>query len=720
VARTLINLYPTPQNGNVGQNFLYISPANQNWDKWDVRGDWNVNTKDNTFFRFSRQVQTIPASLVLPPPAFGGGALDQSTTGMNTGGTWNHIWKANLIMSIRGGWNYGFFTRDNPAQAGGALLNRQYGIKGGTDTIPGGFSQMNITGYTALGIGASNPVARDSQNRQLAGDVVWTHGSHTFKFGANMLRSQNNIFNIRNEVIGPFQFNARYTKDGMADFLLGMSSQVTWSTRLQVDLRSWNIGAFAQDDWKITKNLTLNLGVRYEVVLPFEDKYNRMGDFDDWTNPAHPVLIHAGSLGSDRYNRAMIATDWNNVMPRIGFAYKLGSKTVIRSGYGIFYAYMEPWGDAEWLIGNPPDAFGVVISSSPTVPALYLSQGPAPGALTLANATGVTLSTIERKGSLPYGQQWNFNIQRELGRDWMFEAGYSGSKGTHLEARYDDNFSPPGPGNLDAKRRYTTATIPGGLVITPGAMYGYHFNGNSIYHALVTRLEKRFSNGFTLLTSYTFSKNIGDVAGNSAGGDTTNDGFQDLRNLRAERSVDNTDVPHRFVTSGVYELPYGRGRHFGGNAPKIVNAAFGGWSLGSIVTLASGKPYSVVNSGNPANTGTFNVVSRPNVVGDPYSTPRTLDADFNTAAFVATPPFVLGNEGRNVMRQRGFFNWDFSAHKEFSVNDRMRLQFRFESFAFTNTPRFGEAGGVLGTANFGKITSADTPRNMQFGLKLVW
>src|SRR5205085_5044929 len=246
------------------------------------------------FWRFSKQDQSVPASLVLPPPAYGGGALDQATQGISTGGTWNHIWKANLIMSIRTGWNYSFFTRDNPAQTGAALLNQQYGIKGGTDTIPGGFSQMNITGYTALGIGANNPVARYSQNRQLAGDVVWTYGSHTIKFGGNMLRSQNNIFNIRNEVIGPFQFNGRYTKDGMADFLLGMSSQVTWSTRLQVNLRSWMTGAFLQDDWKITPNLSLNLGLRYEIVLPFIEKRDKMGDFDDWTNPANPVLIHAG------------------------------------------------------------------------------------------------------------------------------------------------------------------------------------------------------------------------------------------------------------------------------------------------------------------------------------------------------------------------------------------------------------------------------------------
>ena len=207
---------------------------------------------------------------------------------------------------------------------------------------------------------------------------------------------------------------------------------------------------------------------------------------------------------------------------------------------------MEPYGDAEWLIGNPPDAFGVTIASSPTVPALFLAQGPPPGALTLAQATGVTLSAIERKANSPYAQQWNFDIQRELGRDWMLEVGYSGNKGTHLENRYDDNYSPPGPGNLDTKRPYTSAAIPGtGLIISPGAMYGYHFSGNSIYHALVARLEKRFSGGFTMHFSYTFSKAIGDTCGNSAAGDTTNCGFQDMRNIRAERSVDNIDVPQR-------------------------------------------------------------------------------------------------------------------------------------------------------------------------------
>lgn len=722
VSRTLAGLYPTPQTGGVGANYIFQAPAPENDGRFDIRTDVNLGTKDNVSWRISEQNSTTPAALNLPAPAFGGGALDSAVNGKNTGATWNHIFTPTFIMSIRAGWNYGFFSRDNPAVAGGELFNEKYGIKGGTNSIPGSFSQMNITGYRALGIGANNPVARDSQNRQLAGDITWTYGKHTIKFGGNMIKSQNNIYNIRNEVGGPYQFNGRYTKDGMADFLLGMASQYIWNTALQVNLRSWNMGGFLQDDWKVTPNLTLNLGLRYEIVLPFVDTQNRMGIFDDWTDPANPQLIYAGSKGNDRYNRAMFATDTNNFMPRIGFAYKLGPKTVIRSGYGMFYGYLEPWGDAEFLIGNPPNAYGVTLTSSATVPALLLSQGPKPGALELDKATGLTFVSYERKANMGYSQQWNFNIQRELSDNWMFEAGYSGSKGTHLLDRYEDNFAPPMPGNLNANRRYQSAAIPGTNIVTSplGPIYGYHNNGNSVYHALMTKIEKRFASGFTLLGSYTFSKAIGDTCGNSAAGDTTGCGYQDMRNIRAERSVDNIDVPHRFVASGVYDLPVGDGRHFGSHMPAVINAIFGDWSVGSIFTMASGRPYNVTSSGNPANTGTFAVVNRPNLNGDPYAITRTVAQDFNTAVFTQNGQYQLGNAGRNIMRQRSFFNWDFSAHKEFRLQERMRLQFRFESFHFTNTPRFGQAGNVLGTATFGQITSAATPRNLQFGMKLVW
>jgi hypothetical protein len=722
VGVTLINLYPEPQRPGIASNYLYQAPRNQDIEKWDVRADVNLGSRDNVFWRLSKHDSVTPATLNLPPPAYGGGGLDSIVEGINTGATWNRVWTPNLIMSVRGAWNFSLFKRDNPVQTNGELLNRKYGIKAGNDTVPGGFSAIGVTGYRGLGIGGFNPVDRDSQNRQIAADATWTTGKHTVKFGANILRSQNNIFNIRNEV-GDFTFNGQYSRDGAADLLLGTASQFLWNTRLQVDLRSWNHGYFVQDDWKITPRLTLNLGARYEVVLPFIDKYDRNGIFDTWTNPDNPRLIFAGAEGKDRYNRAMYATDKNNIMPRVGFAYKLTERTVIRAGYGIFYGYMEPMGDTEYIIGNPPNAYGVTLTSSPEVPAVILQQGPPSGSLELAKATGLTFISYQREGDIGNGQQWNFNIQRELGRDWLLEIAYSGSKGTHLLQRYDDNFSPPGPGNLNAKRRYQRAEIPGtGVITSPlGPVYGHYNNGNSNYHAMVAKAEKRFSAGFTLLGSYSFSKAIGDYCGNAASGNPTGCGFQDVRNLRLERSVANEDVPHRFVASGLYELPFGKGRRYAASLPAVAEAAFGGWSMGSILVYTSGRPYSPTVGGNPANTTSgFGIVNRPNVVGDPYSGERTLVRDFNTAAFAPNNRFEIGTAGRNILRQRRFFNWDFSALKNFQIQEKLKLQFRVEAFHFTNTPRFGLAGATVGTADFGRITSADTGRNLQLGLKLIW
>ena len=720
ISQTLINLYPDPLNGDLAANFTNQSPRIEDAKKWDTRIDFIPGAKNNFMWRLSAHSFDRPQALTLPPPAFGGGN-DQIVEGINTGATWNRILTPSLLLSIRGAWNFGLFKRDNPAAAGGELLNERYGIQGANNTIPGGFSIQSITGYTNVGLGGFNPVDRDSQNRQFVTDLSWTKGSHNIKTGFNFIRSQNNIFNIRHE-IGTYSYNGRFTGDGMADFLLGMASQYRYQTRIQVQLRQALWAGYINDDWKVTPKLTLNMGVRYEFLQPWVDNKNRLGVFDITTNPDNPELFFAE--GTTSFTRAGYRSDKNNFMPRFGFAYKLSDKTVVRSGYGIFYAYMEPYGDAQYLIGNPPNAYGVDLRAGANDPAVFLKDGPGAGSLELENATGLTFSSYNREPELSYAQQWNFNIQHELGDNWLFETGYSGSRGAHLLRRYDGNFSPPGPGNINAKRRYSTARIPGlDRDISPlGEVIFYNQDGNSFYHSWVSKIEKRFSSGFTLLGSHTWSKNIGDVCGNAASGNTSGCGFQDLRDLTLERSVDNQDVPQRFVVSGLYEVPFGRGQKFGSNMPKALDYIFGGWGLGSIVTWASGRPYSVTINGNPANTGSHGVVNRPNVNGDPHldGDRRTLQEDFDTAVFSRQEAFQIGTLGRNTMRQRAAFNWDFAALKDFVITEDVRLQFRFESFAFTNTPRFGQAGNVFGTANFGRITSAGTPRNNQFGLKLIW
>ncbi|MBI2687617.1 MAG: TonB-dependent receptor [Acidobacteria bacterium] len=720
VATRLVRLYPDPQTANLANNFTYLSPRTQDIDKWDVRVDQNFGSNDNVFFRFSRQDNLLPDTPSLPAPAYGGGNLDYITEGYNTGAGWNHIFTPSLIMTVRAGWNYTRFQRNNPASALGRNFNLEFGIPGATSVPDGGFSQMNITGYRALGIGANNPVDRNSQNRQLSGDLTWIHGRHTVKTGVSFLRSQNPIFNIRNP-LGTYSFNGAYSGDGAADFLLGLSNQWVWQSPVSVSMRAWNMGVYVQDDWKIGEKLTLNLGFRYEVSPPWYEKNNKMGIFDIDTMPGQASLVYARSDGS-RFDRALVATDKNNVMPRIGFAYRLTEKTVVRSGYGIFYAYMENMGDSEFLIGNAPFAYGVTLTGSNTVPALRLSTGPATGATGLAKATGLQFSSYERRPPLSAAHQWNFNLQREAGRDWLFEVGYSGSRGLHLVRQYDANFSPAGAGIIDAKRPFTRLAIPGtNIVAMPlGPVYSHRYDGNSIYHAMIAKVEKRFSAGFTVLASYTWSKNIGDTCGSAVQGNATGCGFQNLLNLRPERSVDNQDVPHRFVTSALYDLPFGKGRHYLAATHPVVNGVLGGWSIGSIVTASSAVPFSPTVQGNPANTGTYTVVQRPNVVGAAYSGERTLQRDFNIDAFVRPANFTYGNAGRNVLRGRSQFNWDFSALKSFQLLENLRLQFRFEAFTFSNTPRFAAPGNVFGTANFGVITAAGTPRNLQFGLKLIW
>ena len=720
VAANLMKLYPAVQNNNLANNFTFLPPRWQDVDKWDLRLDQNIGTQDNAFFRFSTHDTFLPDTPNLPAPAYGGGSLDYITEGVNTGAGWNHIFSPSLIMSVRGGWNYSRFKRDNPASAAGHNFNKEFGIPGASYVPDGGFSQLNITGYRALGIGPNNPVDRNSQNRQVTGDLSWIRGRHTVKTGASFLRSQNPIYNIRNP-LGTYTFNGTYSGDGAADFLLGVSNQWAWQSPVQVSMRTYNFSTFLQDDWKLSNRLTVNLGVRYEVSPPWIEKYNKMGNFDIDTTPGQVALVYASDKGS-RYDRATVATDKNNIMPRIGFAYKVTNKTVIRAGYGLFYAYMENMGDSEFLIGNAPFAYGVTLTGSPTVPAVRLATGPAAGATDLAKATGLQFSSYERHPPMSSAHQWNINVQRELGQNWLIEVGYSGSRGLHLVRQYDGNFSPAGPGNIDAKRPYKSLAIPGtGIVASPiGPVYSHRYDGNSIYHAMLAKAEKRFSKGFTLLGSYTWSRTIGDTCGTAVQGNAVGCGFENLLNLRAERSLDNQDVPHRFVTSILYELPAGKGRSYMAGAPRGVEAVLGGWSIGSIVTATSVVPYTPTVSGNPSNTGTYSVTQRPDVVGPAYMGDRTLQRDFNVEAFVRPANFTYGNAGRNILRGRPHKNWDFVALKNFQLVERLQLQFRFEAFTLTNTPRFGAPGNVLGTAAFGVITSANTPRNLQFGLKLLW
>jgi hypothetical protein len=726
ISKSLIALFPTPQNNSLTTNYVYNPPSIQDIDKFDIRVDHVFNTRDNIYYRLSFQDQNIPASLNLPVPAFGGGVFDSTIRGWNTGLVWNHMFAANLISSNRLAWNFTRFTRVNPAEGGKENLNAKFGLKGVDLTTAGAFSQFAITGYRNLGLGSFNGVDRDSQNRQFASDTSWIHGGQTIKFGINIVRSQNNIFNIR-DFVGNFTFNGRFTNnpatgsggEAVADFLLGIPSRFVRSTPIDVNLRGWLHGLYVQDDWQVRPGFTLNLGLRYELSLPYTEKRNLMAQFDMDTDPANPKIVPASS--KNRADEALIAADRNNFAPRIGFSYQVTPRTVVRSGYGIFYGYMEPSGDAEYLIGNPPVAFGAQINTDSITPAFLLLNGAPPDLLTVEKATNLSFSSFEREPSRDYAQQWNLNIQRQVGRDWLFELGYYGNQATHLLRRIFGNPSPRGAGNIDAKRRYKSIVLPGSnRIVSPlGPVLRHEWSGNSNFHSLQTKAEKRFSSGFTLLSSYIWSKTIGDTCGFAGSGNAPDCNYQDPANMRLERGLDNQHMAHRFVHSSIWELPFGSGRQWGNSWTGPVKALLGGWSVADIVTIETGQPFSVTNSTDQANTGELN---RPNLVGKAALKrgERAVEKWFNTAAFVANERYAFGNTARNILTQPGVANIDFATYKRFVVSEKLSAQFRFEAFNLFNTPHFGAPNGQFGNRNFGRVTSAGRPRTLQFGLKFVF
>jgi hypothetical protein len=534
------------------------------------------------------------------------------------------------------------------------------------------------------------------------------------------------------EGLGVFNFNGNFTRNPVnnsggqpfADFLLGIPFQTGVARDVYANLRAPYYQLYIHDEWRVTSRLTLNMGLRYELNGNFLETRDGMSNYDIDDGLAAgtlPVIVRAQPGSRD--SRALLRGDRNNWAPRFGFSFRANAKTVVRGGYGIFYGNYEGTGGGRHLLGNPPNTISVVITTDNINPAFVLRDGVPAGTLDPRNLANLRLTSFVTNPDWPSAQQWNINIQRELAQSMVWEIGYYGAKGVHLPVRWNGNYALPGPGNVNARRRFTSVVYPGtNVVVSPLAIVDRHdYFGNSQFHSLQTRIERRLSSGFTLTGFYTFSRNIGDTGGFSGAGNAPGSpqGFQNPLNRRLEKSLDDQHQKHRFVASYLYELPFGRNRRFGGNWGAPVDAVLGGWTLGGITTLGSGMPQGVTVQGNPANTGDPN---RPNVVGNPIlsSGERTLDRFFNTAAFVPNPAFTYGNAARNVLEQPGTANVDFAAFKHFRITERAGLQFRFEAFNFFNTPQFDAPNSELLNINFGRITAASRSRNLQFGLKFIF
>ncbi len=724
IGAELASFYPATNLPGLRRNFLFNPADSEDLNRWDMRIDQNVGANDTLFGRYSWQRLFAPSSPNLPAPAFGGGAnaSDFGHNGRNVALGWNHIFSPTLILSTKAGWNK-IFTRRESSLGDDRNVNSELGLKGVNQVIPG-MAQFGVAGFSSLGIGPFNPNHIGSRNWQVNSDVTWIHNKHSVKFGFNFQRLWRFLFNPR-QSIGVFTFDGGYTRNtetvregnSVGDLLLGTASAAQVSNTATMDERAPYYDLYIQDQWRVSDKLTLNLGLRYELHMPWED-INQHKLNPDFADLANPTLILAQATGS-RFDRTLVNTDRNNFGPRFGFAYRATDKTVVRGSYGVYYGNVIFQGV---LALNPPFHYRANISTDRINPTIRLVDGLEPGLATPQNARNIAISGQEFAGHFPYAQQWNLNVQNQLPGDMLWEFGYFANT-LHKEARRTQgNWALPGPGNVNRRRRYNSIFVPGDdVVIGPLAGWGIlERSANANYHSFQTKVEKRYSHGLSFLTSYIFSKAINDGRGAAdSGGNAGGLNPQNPRNLRAERGLADEHIAHRFVASYVYELPFGRDKKFMTDAPAVVNGVLGGWVVAGITSASSGRIANLTVRGNPSNSGDPN---RPNVLRDWRldGNSRSLDEWFDTSAFAPNERFAYGNAGRNLIEGPGQVNFDFSVYKNFPINEDMRIQFRFEAFNFFNTPAFGGPNTQVGNRNFGLISSAGRPRNLQFGLKFIF
>jgi len=731
VVQNILPLYPLPNvaGAEFRSNNYFRSPSDtDDRNQTDVKLDHNFSRNHRAFFRYSGRRQTSLNNSPLPREAGGSGGNIVELDGDNWAAGWFYTLSSRAFHELRFGFTH------MPTVRGDLVtepLNAKYGIKNAPgdrfeDGIRSSFSLFDVAGFASLG-NSNTPLIHNLDSLHLLNNLAVQKGAHSLKLGFEHRRIDliRNASRLRR---GRFRFTGVYTAEQpnvaasrsstgnpVADLLLGMANATTVGTPNGENAIVPYWGWYIQDDWKLSPRLTLNLGLRWEL---FQSTMFAGGWRSGYPGVSNFLTEYAGvGPGDPRYETFQkprndrdcgCRQDLNNFSPRIGLAYQLSARTVLRAAAGIFYGEGDQvYVDQSSFAPNTPDFTETTTNGTNLEPAALVANGfpfvelpakaPVPGSRPLAHRSQRTNF---------YSSQWFLDVQRELPGGFIWVVGYQGTQSVKLTAERDINNPGPHP------------TIPASQRLLRPQWSGVNLRGDPVgaasYEALVTRLERRFSRGLTVLTSYTWSHNID----NSTQFNDSNTGMADPYNLRRERGNSNLDHRQAFTSSFTYELPLGRGRTFGSAWRAPLDAILGGWQVGGIVTFRSGFPFDVRYPGDPQNSGTVNR-------GDRIATGRlpnpSIDRWFDEFAFVQSAPGVFGNTGRNVLFGPGTRNLDFMAGKRFRLPwEGHSLQFRFESFNFSNTPKFGQPNANLRTPAAATISQADEPRRIQFGLKYVF
>jgi hypothetical protein len=738
ISQNLLQYFPAP---NVGNNLYSASgEINNNYNQFGIKVDYYLTQNDNLNFRYSffqsSDVNPLsPQGASVPGFPVGSDQRAQNFVAQET-----HSFTPTLVGVVR----FSFLRNkllDSQSQVHTppSSLGFQYSP---SLAVAEGPPFIQISGYTDVGNPITGPRNTYENLYNISGSMSWSRGKHLFKFGGGYQYQQINVTQgIATN--GFFVFAPFPVTDAFASFLSG--EPVVFLQGLgnfTRHIRGNELNAYAQDTYKMTPRVTLNLGLRYELPMPNTELNNLNSMFipgrQSVVRPDAPTgLLYPGDPGIPA---GLIPTDKTGFAPRVGIAYDVfgDGKTLLTAAYGIFYEpyYTGQGGPLQTPISAPPYLATPQVSL-PNFADPFNGNPPIPGAF----STPLTNLTLAPNMKLPYSQDWDVSLQRSIGRDWLFEMGYVGTKGTHLPRFIEGNpavFVPgyvngqpiSNSGNANQRRLYSGCTLsdpPNSCIFS--SMGEIASIANSSYNALQASLQKRFSHGVSFLAAYTWSKAIDDASSFNMTGSAAkpvageNDLAQNPFNLAAERGLSMFDARHRFVFSYTWDLPFWL------NGREWYKQALGGWQLSGIVTLMSGTPFTVFDSNDVAAQGSAPEITgfsaqRPDQVGNPNNGPHSVNAWLNASAFVRLDPTLnagqFGTAGRNIATGPGYMDWDFGTLKNIKISESTSLQFRAELFNILNHPNFRLPDSDISSPTFNQILAARDPRQVQFALKFLF
>lgn len=716
IAAQLVNLYPLPQTTALANNYVSNPTKRSEVERADVRVDHQFSAKDTMFARYSIDLTyfTIPNTL---NDAIGGNensfAGPGDERGMNSVIADTHSFSPNMVGDFRFG-----YTRIDYSLTPSVLTDPAWGKIPGrdaTDPYQPSAPIISPSGWYGLGDSRSLNAIRNEDNKDIIGNLTWQKGAHNLKFGGELRRRwvSETASTQGQSAFGRFNFSGAYTNNPAspsgtgyvgASMLLGLPTNIAREMFIAEvkNIYTWEPNFYFRDQWRIGRNLTLNLGVHYEVNTPFVEGNNNWGVFDS----VQAKMLVAGQNGVNRY--AGLKTDWGDIGPRVSFAYSAGPKTVIRGGFGRFFDPQEAQNNVRQSSQFPWD-FIYTYTPGDIIPGPTVSQGfPT---LAAEEATGIDLKNLNnlfgnlRAVALNFKNasynEYNFGVQRRFTSTFALTVSYVGADGSHEAWTPGIDVPTPGPGAIQLRRPYNA------LYPNVSAISYLESAANSAYDSMQVSLEKRVSHGLYFIGNWTW------------GHSRDNASVMNPLNRRVEWGNAAADLRHQARINWTYALPFGPGQTFLNKS--VAGKVVGGWELAGIAVLQSGVPFSVVTSSDPTNTGSgsprANVVSG---VSDTLDNP-SVGLWFNPAAFSIPTAYNWGNAGRDILFAPAIYNVDFALSRKFKIREKSNFSIRWETFNTFNTPQFAAPASTIGNVGVGAITATvRSNRQMQVALRLGW